>query len=94
MMNGLNSIRRERASLERDRVVFGSMLEDAEIADAFESVIGDVFESVTDEEIEDLIDKIPESDEDDAQIERILKAGDEGLDVDEILGVDESCEFF
>lgn len=87
MISGLKSIRRERASLERDRVLLTSMLEDAEIADAIDSVIEDsYFEGVSEDEIEQLIAKIPESDEEDEQVDRIL-ASNEDLDVDAILNV-------
>ena len=88
MISGLKSIRRERASLERDRVVLGSMLEDAQIAEGFDELDSEFFEGVSSEEIEELIDRIPQSDEEDDQIEKILKSSDD-LGVDEILGVDE-----
>ena len=88
MISGLKSIRRERASLERDRVVLGSMLEDAQIADGFDELDSEFFEGVSSEEIEELIDRIPQSDEEDDQIEKILKSSDD-LGVDEILGIDE-----
>ena len=88
MISGLKSIRRERASLERDRVVLGSMLEDAQIAEGFDELDSEFFEGVSSEEIEELIDRIPQSDEEDDQIEKILKSSDD-LGVDEILGTDE-----
>lgn len=88
MISGLKSIRRERASLERDRVIIGSMLEDAQIAEGFDELDSEFFEGVSSEEIEELIDRIPQSDEEDDQIEKILKSSDD-LGVDEILGVDE-----
>lgn len=88
MIGGLKSIRRERASLERDRVVIGSMLEDAQIAEGFDELDSEFLEGVSSEEIEELIDRIPQSDEEDDQIEKILKSSDD-LGVDEILGVDE-----
>ena len=72
MISGLKSIRRERASLERDRVVLGSMLEDAQIAEGFDELDSEFFEGVSSEEIEELIDRIPQSDEEDDQIEKIL----------------------
>lgn len=88
MINGLNSIRKERASLERDRVVMMTMLEDAAVADMFETAEDtDFFEGVSTNEIEDLIAKIPESDEEDVQVDRILAADINGLDVDGILGI-------
>lgn len=86
MLHGFKSIRRERASLERDRVVMTAMLEDATVADLLEST-DTVMEGVSDDEIEDLIAKIPESEDDDEQVDRILDS-DEGLDVDGILGVE------
>ena len=88
MINGLKSIRRERAALERDRIVIGSMLEDSVIGEAFLDYDDTFFEGVTSEEIEDLIDKIPESDESDEEIERILKS-DSDVDVDQILGIED-----
>lgn len=88
MMNGLQSIRRERASLERDRVIIGSMMEDAKIADSIMEFDSEFFESVSADEIEELISKIPESEDDDEQVEKILTSGDTGLDVDGILGVE------
>lgn len=89
MINGLKSIRRERASLERDRVIMGSMMEDAETNDIlFDTVDSTFLESVSEDEIEELIDKIPESDEEDEQVERVLRAPDTGLDADGILGID------
>ena len=91
MMKGLKSIRQERASLERDRVVFGSMVESAQISDAFAALADNVSESTSDEEIEELINNIPLSDEEDEQVERILKSS-EDMDVDAILGVDADSE--
>ena len=87
MFSGLKSIRKERAALERDRVIITSMLEDAQISEAFDELDKDFFEGVTDEEIEELINRIPESDEEDEQIEKILKSS-EDMDVDAILGID------
>lgn len=90
MINGLKSIRRERAKLERDRVVTQSMMEDAHLSDLICDIIEDngvVTESTSSQELEALIDKLPESEEEDAQIEKIL-ASDDDLDIDGILGVD------
>lgn len=88
MIKGLKSIRQERASLERDRVLFGSMLEDARIADTYDSLIEtDLFEGVGPEEIDELIERTPESDEEDEQVERILSS-ENNLSVDDILGID------
>ena len=91
MLSGLKSIRQERASLERDRVVFGSMMEDAKVGDAFDELDSEFFEGVSTEEIEELINNIPQSDEEDDQVERILKSSDD-LGVDEILGVETDAE--
>ena len=91
MMKGLKSIRQERASLERDRVIFGSMVESAQISDAFAALADNVSEATSDEEIEELINNIPLSDEEDEQVERILKSS-EDMDVDAILGVDADSE--
>ena len=86
MFGGLKSIRRERAALERDRVVLGTMMEDAEVAEAVESMDTDFFEGVTSDEIDELIDRLPESDDEDAQVDKILNSK-EDMSVDEILGV-------
>lgn len=87
MFGGLKSIRRERAALERDRVVLGTMMEDAEVAEAVENMDTDFFEGVTSDEIDELIDRLPESDDEDAQVDKILNSK-EDMSVDEILGVD------
>ena len=71
MLHGFKSIRRERASLERDRVVMTAMLEDATVADLLEST-DTVMEGVSDVEIEDLIAKIPESEEDDDMLSDLI----------------------
>ena len=86
MYSGLKSIRRERARLERDRVVLESILESNKIIDAFDMIDGVVMEE-TDAEIEELIDRIPESDDDDEEIEKILNA-DGSITIDDIMGVD------
>ena len=91
MFEGLKTIRRERAAMERDRVVFGSMLESKKIEDAFHDLDEHYFEGVEDEEIDELIARIPESDEEDEQIDRIVNAEDD-LDIDAILGVDADTE--
>ena len=86
MYSGLKSIRRERARLERDRVVLESILESNDIIDAFNMADDNIMEE-TDAEIEELIDRIPESDEDDEEIEKILNA-DGSLSIDDIMGID------
>ena len=86
MTSALKSVKSERAALERDRVVIGSMIQDSVVAEAVESVDIDFFEGVSGEEVADLIDRIPESDEEDEQVDRILSA-DEDLNVDDILGI-------
>ena len=85
MMNGLHSIRRERASLERDRVVIGAMTEHT-IANAIEDMDPNFFEDTTQEEIDELIERIPEYDGDEEEIDRILDS-EEDLNLDDILGV-------
>lgn len=89
MFVGLKSIRRERAELERARVMITSMMESSEIQDTFDSIeTGDFFEGVTAEEIEDMIDKIPETDLEDEQVDKIL-GSEENLTIDQILGVED-----
>ena len=90
MYNGLKSIRRERATLERNRVIMTSMMEDANLSDLMQDAIpGSYVESVDDSDIEKLIANLPESDMEDEDIERVLKA-DMDLDVDGILGIEDS----
>ena len=88
MISGLKSIRRGRAALEHARVVIGSMIEDNIINESFSEMNENFFENVTDEEIEELIAKLPECEEEDAEVERIMKS-DTDLTVDEIIGVEE-----
>ena len=61
MIDGLTSLKKERAKLERDRVVLGSMLEDARMS----NLIFDIFDDSTylegvedDDSMDALIDKI------------------------------------
>lgn len=89
MLNALKSIKNERAYIERNRVVLGSMIESAKMADSFNDYDDTFFEGVTEEEIEELIDRIPESDDEDEQVERILRAK-EDIDIDGVLGIDEN----
>lgn len=96
LFDGLNSIRRERAALERDRVVIGSMVEDAAISESIVALGSDFFEDASEEELNDIIDKIPVDDSDiDRQVDRVL-ASDTDMDVDDILGIDieddEKCD--
>lgn len=89
---GFQSIRRERAILERNRVLMTSMIKDGEISTAFENASNhDFFEDVSEAELEELISRIPESSpgDEDAEVERILTSNNE-LDVDGILGVEDS----
>lgn len=92
VFSGFQTIRRERAILERNRVVMTSMLEDEMITESYDTFLGhDYFEGVDESELEALIAKIPESDpaDDDAQIEKILLS-DNDMDVDGILDVEDS----
>lgn len=92
IFSGFQSIRKERAMLERNRVVMTSMLEDAKISNAWANAFEkDFFEDVNDAELEELINRIPESDpsDEDAEVEKILMSDNE-LDVDGILGVEDS----
>ena len=89
MLNGLKSIRRERAELELIRVKALSMYEDARLADLISENIEDIdvlTESVTSKDLESIIDRLPESEEEDSQIEKILTSDDD-LDIDGILCV-------
>ena len=89
MFAGLKSIRRERAELERARVMITSMLESSEVPDLFDTVEnGDFFEGVSEEELEEMINKIPESDFEDDQVDKILRS-DEDLTIDQILGIED-----
>lgn len=92
IFSGFQTIRRERASLERNRVMMSSMLEGDKIATAFENAIEhDMFEGVDDAELEELIARIPESDpeDEDEQIEKILMSNND-LDIDGVLDIEDS----
>ena len=89
LMNGLKSIRKERASLERDRVVIGTMVTEAPIGEAMLDFDENFFEGVTEEEIDALIEKLPESNSEDDEVNRIL-ASKENLGVDEVLDIENS----
>lgn len=92
IFNGFQSIRRERATLERTRVVLTSMMEDSKVGDAFANTVSsNYFEGVDDSELEELISKIPESDpsDEEKEVDKILLS-DNDLDVDGILGVEDS----
>lgn len=92
MYSGLKSVRRERASLEHKRVVIESMIEDAKISDEFDSLDPNYFEGTSEDEIEELIKRIPESNEEDDQVDKVLNSN-ENLNMDEILGIDSGEDF-
>ena len=92
MINGLKAIAFERAALERDNLVFSAMLEDAALQEDIDNAyasLGEVTESVTEEDIDKLIAVLPETEEDDAEVERILKSNTSDVDVDTVLGVND-----
>ena len=65
------------------------MQEDAFLGDLICDIVesdGSLTESTTSDDIEALIDKLPESEEEDSQIERILTADDD-IGIDEVLDV-------
>lgn len=91
MLEKFKSISKERARLERDRVLITSMVEDAELQDSLHADTDYSYLENTDdenlEELEELIDRIPEADDDEDQVMKVL-ASDTGLDVDDILNIE------
>lgn len=90
MYSGLTSVKRERAKLEVDRVMTESMLADDTLANLLMES-DDYFEFTSEDEIESIISKLPETDEEDAQIDKVLST-DENLDVDDLLGVENDVD--
>ena len=78
MIEAFKSVRKERASIERDRLYIESMMEDVDISDA---------------DIEALIDKLPVTDGDDQEVEKILQSK-KNLSIDDVMNIcgDDSCE--
>lgn len=92
MYKGFKSIRNERAALERDRVLISSSILESEVDDLIDALDEvDIFESVTDEDIEKAIRDLPELDEDDEQLDRILRS-ETDLDIDDIFGIDKDYD--
>lgn len=93
MIKGLTSIARDRARMERDRVVLSSMIHDMNVNDMILDTINDpVYESgEEDVDIEKLIETIPEStpETEEIEIDRILN-NEDGATIDEILDVQDS----
>ena len=95
LIDGLKSIRRERAALERDRVVLGALVESGTDYDPYYAVAnedGFLEESSDDDaEINKLIDELPESDERNSQIDKVL-GSDIGLTVDDMMDIHDDDE--
>ena len=105
MIEGLRAIARERASHERESILYEFAFDSAKVADAFLVEEGcktsaDVFmekasdlHDISDEEMDALIDRIPETDDDitDIEIDRIVNSEDE-IGIDDMLGIEEGCK--
>ena len=107
MIEAFKSVRKERASIERDRLYIESMMEDEATEAALcalvpETMMEDV--DISDADIEALIDKLPVTDGDDEEIEKILQSK-KNLSIDDVMGIagdededddlcidDEACE--
>ena len=107
MIEAFKSVRKERASIERDRLYIESMMED-EAVDAALSAMAPMTMmegvDISDADIEALIDKLPVTDGDDEEIEKILQSK-KNLSIDDVMGIagdededddlcidDEACE--
>ena len=96
MIEAFKSVRKERASIERDRLYIESMMEDdateaAPCALVPETMMEDV--DISDADIEALIDKLPVTDGDDQEVEKILQSK-KNLSIDDVMNIcgDDSCE--
>jgi hypothetical protein len=89
MIEAFKSVRKERAGIEHDRLYIESMLED-EAVDASLSAMAPMTMmegvDISDADIEALIDKLPVTDGDDEEIEKILKSK-KNLSIDDVMGI-------
>ena len=107
MIEAFKSVRKERAGIEHDRLYIESMMED-EAVDATLSAMAPMTMmegvDISDADIEALIDKLPVTDGDDEEIEKILQSK-KNLSIDDVMGIagdededddlcidDEACE--
>ena len=107
MIEAFKSVRKERAGIEHDRLYIESMMED-EAVDAALSAMAPMTMmegvDISDADIEALIDKLPVTDGDDEEIEKILQSK-KNLSIDDVMGIvgdededddlcidDEACE--
>ena len=95
MINGLRHVARDRARLERDRVVLSSMIRDMNINESVLDIVADSFYESGEENdnIDELIEKIPEStpEDEEKEIDRVLSS-ETGLEVDEILDIQDAVD--
>lgn len=98
MIRGLKAVARNRARLERDRIIYSSMIKDMEFADAMlESSCdymledGDQFDN---EELDKFIEMIPVTDTDAAEEEQIQQIidSDKSLEVDDLLAINDAID--
>lgn len=90
MIEAFKSVRKERASIEHDRLFIESMMEDEAIDAALSAMAPmTMMEGVdiSDEDIEALIDKLPVVDGDDQEIDKILQSK-KNLSIDDVLGIE------
>ena len=75
MFEAFQSVRKERAEIERDRLYLESMAADDMIENYMNLIPGSMMEDVdvSDAEIEALIDKIPDYNNGEKEVEDILK---------------------
>ena len=89
MIEAFKSVRKERAGIEHDRLCIESMLED-EAVDAALSAMAPMTMmegvDISDADIEALIDKLPVTDGDDEEIEKILQSK-KNLSIDDVMGI-------
>ena len=96
MIRGLKAVARNRARLERDRIIYSSMMRDMDLGEAMLESSCDYFledgDQFDDEELDKLIEMIPVSNIDDTEEEQINKIMDsnDSMEVDDLLAINDA----
>lgn len=94
MIRGLKAVARERASMERNRIVLSTMVDDMFLSESFmESELPEI-ENEEYDEIDKLIDSIPVQDMDDREasdIDQIIQS-EESMEVDDMLAIQDAID--
>ncbi len=98
MIRGLKAVARNRARLERDRIIYSSMIKDMEFADAMLESSSDYMledgDQFDNEELDKFIEMIPVTDTDAAEEEQIQQIidSDKSLEVDDLLAINDAID--